>query len=197
MTPPDLWISNRFPSRRSLPSIEALGDYKTHGSGIVVEADRLWPNCVFEDGVRFFHPENISIGRNVYIGHDSILHGYYKNKFAIEDDTWIGPQCYFHAAGGITIGTRVGIGPGVKILTSTHEIKHGAGPILNKPLVFAAVQIKDGADIGMGAIIMPGVTIGRGAMIGAGAVVTRDIPDFSVALGVPARVIRTIETGSA
>ena len=53
------------------------------------------------------------------------------------------------------------------------------------------VIIKDGAHIGIGAILMPGVTIGKGAVIGAGAVVTKDIPDYSVAIGVPARVIKS------
>ena len=52
-------------------------------------------------------------------------------------------------------------------------------------------MIQDGAHIGIGAIIMPGVTIGEGAVIGAGAVVTRDIPAYSVAVGAPAKVIKT------
>jgi acetyltransferase-like isoleucine patch superfamily enzyme len=55
------------------------------------------------------------------------------------------------------------------------------------------VSIKDGAHIGIGAIILPGVTIGEGAVIGAGAVVTKDIPPYSVAIGVPARVIKYFE----
>jgi acetyltransferase-like isoleucine patch superfamily enzyme len=52
------------------------------------------------------------------------------------------------------------------------------------------VVIKDGAHIGIGAIIMPGVTIGEGAIIGAGSVVTHDIPPYCVAVGTPAKVIR-------
>jgi acetyltransferase-like isoleucine patch superfamily enzyme len=57
-------------------------------------------------------------------------------------------------------------------------------------LVYKPIVIKDGAHIGIGAIIMPGVTIGKGAVIGAGSVVTRDIPDYCVAAGVPAKVIK-------
>jgi maltose O-acetyltransferase len=52
------------------------------------------------------------------------------------------------------------------------------------------VVIEDDGDLGIGAIVLPGVTIGRGAQIGAGAVVSRDIPAYSVAMGVPARVVR-------
>jgi maltose O-acetyltransferase len=59
------------------------------------------------------------------------------------------------------------------------------------PLVYKPVEIKDGAHIGIGAIIMPGVTIGKGAVIGAGSVVTRDIPDYCVAVGSPAKVIKS------
>ena len=52
-------------------------------------------------------------------------------------------------------------------------------------------QLKDGAHIGIGAIIMPGVTIGEGAIIGAGSVVTKDIPPYCVAVGAPAKVIKS------
>lgn len=58
---------------------------------------------------------------------------------------------------------------------------------------FGKVRIGDNCHIGMNALIMPGVTIGKNCIIGAGAVVTHDVPDNSVAVGVPARVIETVE----
>ena len=66
-------------------------------------------------------------------------------------------------------------------------------PVMDCPLKTAKVTIKDGAHIGIGAIIMPGVTIGEGAVIGAGAIVTSDIPPYSLAVGIPARVIKTFK----
>jgi acetyltransferase-like isoleucine patch superfamily enzyme len=60
------------------------------------------------------------------------------------------------------------------------------------PLKYAPIVIKDGAHIGIGSIIMPGVTIGKGSVIGAGSVVTRDVPDYSLALGVPAKVVKVL-----
>ena len=66
-------------------------------------------------------------------------------------------------------------------------------PVMNCPLKESKVIIKDGAHIGVGAIIMPGVIIGKGAVIGAGAVVTKEIPDHSVAVGAPAKVIKTFK----
>ena len=61
------------------------------------------------------------------------------------------------------------------------------------PLKTAPVTIGDGAHIGIGAILMPGVTIGKGAVIGAGAVVVKSIPDYSVAVGSPAKVTKTFQ----
>jgi acetyltransferase-like isoleucine patch superfamily enzyme len=61
------------------------------------------------------------------------------------------------------------------------------------PFKEGKVTIHDGAHIGIGAIIMPGVTIGEGAIIGAGSVVTRDIPPYCVAVGSPAKVIKTFQ----
>ena len=58
------------------------------------------------------------------------------------------------------------------------------------PISIKNVKIKDGAHIGMGAIILPGVTIGKGAIIGAGAVVTADVPSVQWLFGVPAKVVR-------
>ena len=166
--------------------------HKSHGDGSFDPAQfkSCGPDCVFETGVLVFHPEGISLGRNVYVGHYAILKGYYKNEMSIGDETWIGQQSFFHSAGGLTIGTRVGIGPGVRIITSVHEEAGRGVPVLFAPVAFAPVCIEDDADIGVGAVILPGVTIGRGAVIGAGAVVNRSIEPYAIAAGVPARVMR-------
>jgi acetyltransferase-like isoleucine patch superfamily enzyme len=165
---------------------------RSHGTGAFAPGDlaRCGTGVVFEVGVLVFHPENVEIGDDVYVGHYAILKGYYKNRLVVGDRSWIGQQCFLHAAGGIRIGVRVGIAPGVKVLTSRHELPPDpATPIMDGALAFAAVVLDDGCDIGVGATILPGVTVGRGAQIGAGAVVTRDVPPGAVAAGVPARVI--------
>ncbi len=166
--------------------------YKTHGSGEIDKSkfDKLGDNVIFETGVLVFHPESIQLADNVYIGHNTILKGYYQNEMIIGQNTWIGQNCFFHSAGGIEIGAAVGIGPMVKILTSTHKETDINKPVLFEPLSFKKVILNDGCDIGVGTVILPGVTIGEGAIIGAGAVVTADIPDYAVAVGSPAKVIR-------
>jgi acetyltransferase-like isoleucine patch superfamily enzyme len=85
----------------------------------------------------------------------------------------------------------VGIGIGVKIITSQHKEAGRAIAVLFSPIECAPVVIEDDSDLGVGSIILPGVTVGRGAVVGAGAVVTRDVPAYAVAAGVPARVIRS------
>jgi acetyltransferase-like isoleucine patch superfamily enzyme len=165
---------------------------RSHGSGTFSpdEFYALGINVVFEPGVLVFHPGSISIGNNVYIGHNTILKGYYNNQMQIGDDTWIGQNCFFHSAGGISIGRAVGIGPYVKIITSVHADNQLDMPVLFHPVSFRPVSICDGADIGVGSVVLPGVTIGEGAIIGAGAVVTRNVTAYAVAAGVPAKVLR-------
>lgn len=164
----------------------------SHGDGSpnLAGLARLGENVVIEAGVLIFHPENIEIGDDVYVGHDTMLKGYHKNTMRIGGGTWIGQQCFLHGAGGITIGSNVGIGPAVKIITSHHDGEDTSKPILHTPVVFKPVVIKDGADIGIGAIILPGVTVGEGAQVGAGAVVSRDVEPYTVVAGVPAKPIR-------
>ena len=94
----------------------------------------------------------------------------------------------------ITIGKSVWVTRGVMLLCHQRDLsQYEVGkPVMECELVYKPIVIKDGAHIGIGAIIMPGVTIGEGAVIGAGAVVTKDVPDYSVAVGVPARVIKSL-----
>jgi acetyltransferase-like isoleucine patch superfamily enzyme len=170
---------------------------RSHGSGQFDPAQfaYLGEGVIFEAGVLVFHPEQIEIGDRVYVGHNTILKGYYKSRMIIGAGVWIGQQCFFHSAGGLTIGDNVGIGPGIRIITSNHAEEGRDKPILHSRLEFAPVVIEADADLGVGAIVLPGVTIGRGAQIGAGAVVAEDIPAYTVAVGVPARVLRYRDEG--
>lgn len=164
----------------------------SHGDGEFTRSDfaSIGEGVVFEKGVLVFHPENIEIGDRVYIGHYTILKGYHKNKMVIGDGTWVGQMCYFHSAGGLKIGRDVGIGPCVKIVTSYHRLEKLDKPILHNAINFKSVTIGDGCDIGVGSAVLPGVQIGKGAQVGAGSVVTRDVKDYAVVAGVPARLIR-------
>jgi len=166
--------------------------YLTHGAGLDWQGrlGALGPETVIEDGVRVFHPGNVRIGGRAFVGHCAILDGYHRGHLEIGDGSWIGAFSFLHGAGGLRIGRAVGIGPGVRILTSQHDPGTADLPVLHAPLRFAPVVIDDGADLGAGAIVLPGVTIGKGAVVGAGAVVTRDVEDRAVVAGNPARPVR-------
>lgn len=165
---------------------------RSHGDGTFSPDDfaSLGDGCVLENGVMVFHADTVHLGINVYIGHQAILKGYYKNEMHIGDDSWIGQQCFFHSAGGLHIGNRVGIGPGVRIITSQHIDQGRHQPILKSPLSFAPVVIGDDVDIGVGTTVLPGVTIGKGAIIGAGALIREDVPEYAIVAGVPGRILR-------
>ncbi|WP_142025344.1 sugar O-acetyltransferase [Blastococcus colisei] len=90
----------------------------------------------------------------------------------------------------ITIGDDVQIGPNVQLLTPTHPIE--AVPRRQKWEAAQPITIGDNVWLGGGAIVLPGVTIGENTVVGAGSVVTRDLPANVVAVGNPARVVRSL-----
>ncbi|MGW5131167.1 sugar O-acetyltransferase [Streptomyces sp. NPDC004135] len=90
----------------------------------------------------------------------------------------------------ITIGEDCQIGPNVQLLTPTHPLE--PGPRRDKLEAARPITIGDNVWLGGGVIVCPGVTIGADSVIGAGAVVTKDVPAGVVAVGNPARVVRTL-----
>lgn len=94
----------------------------------------------------------------------------------------------------ITIENGAIISPRVSLLCHRRDLSNYRvdDNINDFPYVFGEVVLKKGCQLGIGSIIMPGVTIGEGAVIGSGAVVTKDIPDWCIAVGVPAKVVKQI-----
>lgn len=102
----------------------------------------------------------------------------------IGHNSHINRQCLLDALGNITIGNNVSISYRCNIISGGHSI--------NSPFFegeHAPIVIKDYAWIGAGATILKGVKIGYGAVVSAGAVVTKDVPDFAIVGGIPARII--------
>jgi len=107
---------------------------------------------------------------------------------SLGDDVVIHSFTHIFGAGGVHIGARTMISTGCSIASITHSEQiptRGVG--IELPVV-----IEEDCWLGTGAIILPGVRIGEGSIIGAGAVVTKDIPPMSVAVGVPARIVRKV-----
>ena len=111
------------------------------------------------------HASGIHIGKNVFINAGTVL----------------------MARGGITIEDGVQIAANVQLISNNHD------PYERAVLLCKPVLLKEGAWIGAGASILPGVCVGRHAIVGAASVVTKDIPDYGVAVGSPARVIKMLD----
>lgn len=115
-------------------------------------------------------------------------------KISIGNDVYIGPYAIFSSVKGIDIGNKVLFGPRVTIMGGDHNYKrvgeyifdvHEKNDDDDLPIV-----IGDDVWIGCNVTILKGVKIGHGAVVGAGAVVTKDVPDFAIVGGNPARVIK-------
>src|SRR6185437_5348531 len=136
------------------------------------------------------HPETMEFGDSVFIGAQVMIQGRFDGTCRIGNHVWIGPQAYFDAR-NLVLEDYVGWGPGAKVLGSEHTGDPIDQPIIATPLTIKPVVIGFGADIGTNATILPGVHIGANAVVGAGAVVNHDVPDYAVAAGVPAKIIRS------
>jgi acetyltransferase-like isoleucine patch superfamily enzyme len=149
---------------------------------------QVGPNVVLK------HPETMEFGDCVFMGAQTMIQGRFDGVCKVGSHVWIGPQAYFDAR-DLILEDYVGWGPGAKVLGSVHTGMPSSEPIITTSLVIQPVKVGLGADIGMNASILPGVHVGAHSIVGAGAVVTRDVPDYAIVAGVPARVIRDRREG--
>lgn len=150
------------------------GDYFAHSTACVDEpceigaGTRIWHFCHVMTGARI--GERCNLGQNVFVANDVVIGNNVKIQnnvsvyagVTLEDDVFCGPSCVF-----------------TNVSTPRSQIV--------RQHLYERTRVRQGATIGANATIVCGVTIGRYAFIGAGAVVTRDVPDYALMLGVPAR----------
>lgn len=134
----------------------------------------------------------IDLGPGVHIHRDCSLQTGREGKILIGDETHLQPRCQLSAyVGSIRIGRRVEIAPNCSFYPYNHGMSPDR-PLRQQPvLTKGGIVIGDDAWLGVGTVVLDGVTIGDGAIIGAGSVVSRDIPAMAIAVGNPARVVRT------
>lgn len=125
------------------------------------------PGNKIGDNFRVTNPENVSMGSHCAFA-DSI---------------------HITAGGGVTIGSYVGLGPGVKIWSVNHRYQDPDVPWLKQGYDRAPVVIEDDAWLGANCFVMPGVTIGKGAILSAGTVLMKSVPAYAIVAGNPGRVI--------
>jgi acetyltransferase-like isoleucine patch superfamily enzyme len=141
-------------------------------------------------------PTGISIGENTVILHHTMLHVFnFRNLpragITIGKNCFIGEFNVVRGQGGVYIGDGVYTGPMVQIVAVNHVYDDPHRPIREQGITAQGIVIEDDVWIGAGATILDGVTIGRGSIVGAGAVVAKDIPSYSIAVGTPARPIKS------
>jgi len=167
-------------------------------------------NCLIEKNVRFIVPQRIFLGDRVFIGENSSLstmapHGRIEIKddvqifrgsifragqgrILIHESVFITENVVLYGHGDIEIGKYSGLGAGAKIFSGEHIFEDPSVPIMTQGGRGNKVTIGSDVHVYASAVVLSGVTIGDGAIVGAGAVVTKDVPSYSIAVGVPAKV---------
>jgi acetyltransferase-like isoleucine patch superfamily enzyme len=162
-----------------------------------------------QDLARFQYPikiqgfKNIKIGKNFSSGKNFRIQAIskycgfeYSPKIVIGDNVTINPNCQIVAVNKISIGNNVLLASNVFISDHSHgRIKFDdieTAPALRILESKGTISIGDNVWVGQNVSILPNVSIGRNAIVGANSVVTKDIPDYSIAVGIPAKVIKIL-----
>lgn len=115
------------------------------------------------------------------------------NKLRIGNDVLIGKLCNFYAGSGIEIGNDVMIGNNVSIISNDHEFRDKTKPMNLQRLRYEKIPvvIEDDVLIGDKAIILKKLIIGKGSIVGAGSVITKNVPQYTIVAGNPAKIVGT------
>lgn len=131
----------------------------------------------------------IILGANTRIDCGVVLHPY-GGRIETESDVYIGPYSTIYGHGGVSIGRDTLISMHCRILSSNHAVPPPGTVIRSQPDVALPTRIGRDVWLGAGVTVLGGVTIGDSCVVGAGAVVAQDLAPNTIAVGVPARVVR-------
>jgi len=146
------------------------------------------------NGVQIYHPDLVNL-YGCSIGDDTRIGSFVE----VQKNATVGSRCkvssHTFICEGVTIEDEVFVGHGVMFINDRYPRATAEGRLQSESdWKVIQTRIKRAASIGSGAVIMCGVTVGKGALIGAGAVVTKDVPDYAVVAGVPARIVADTRT---
>jgi len=153
----------------------------------------IGPNCFIDDFVTIFGTDgSVVLDKRVHLYRGTIVEVGHGGSVVIGEHTHVQPGCNLNGyVREVRIGRKVMISAGCGFTPYQHRLDDLSQPMSDQPLTSRGdIVIEDGVWLGMGVKVMDGVRIGRGAVIGANAVVTHDVPPYSIAAGVPARVVR-------
>lgn len=179
-------------SKTTRPGVQDDGD-------AAISIDRA-KHVIIDPGCDIRGIERMSFGKGVVIQKDCWLNIAFQKQapgpmILIGEGTNIGRRCIISAANSITIGKYVLLAPNVFIADTHHAYQQIGVPIMYQGITTHEdrIEIGDETWIGINAVVMGNVTIGKHCVIGANSVVNRDIPDYCVAVGNPARVVKSFD----
>lgn len=183
-----------YKDRRVLANLTS-GSYVSSRAQIQCPRLHLGHNCFIDERVTIYsHSDGgeVRLGDRVHLYRDTIIEVGAGGSVVIGENTHIQASCNLKGfLGNLIIGRDVQIAPHCGFSPYEHNFED-RDTVIHKQGIRSAgdIVLEDDVWLGLGVAVLEGVHIGRGAIIGAGAVVTKDIPPYSVAVGVPARVIR-------
>ena len=135
------------------------------------------------------HPA-VSVGRYGIIRENAFIdaHG---GWIDLAEGVFVGQNAVIYGQGGVSVGACTLLSPGVTVISAKHSFDRIDVPIKFQPETFLGISIGSDCWLGAESVVLDGVSIGNGTVVGAGAVVTRDLPAGVVAMGAPARVVRS------
>lgn len=166
--------------------------FKWRRLALYAQGVRFGRNLLVEPGVGLGATGEIELGDDVWLGRGVFINVWPGAKLVIESNTYIGRYTIILAHQSVHIGHHSMIAPYCHIT----DVNHGTRPgriMRLQPLESQPIRIEPDVWLGAGCSVLPGVSIGTGSVVGARAVVTRNLPAYAVAVGVPARVIKTRE----
>jgi acetyltransferase-like isoleucine patch superfamily enzyme len=154
---------------------------------------RIGDNVVIDDGVcldaKGTDNQGLLIGNGVFIGRNTIL-SCKNGDIEIDEGANIGFNCEIFSASRVHVGKNILMAAYTYLVGGDHLFDRTDIPVLQQGRTARGIDVGDGVWLGAHVVVTDGSTIGRDAIVGAGAVVVGDIPEFAIATGIPARVIR-------
>jgi galactoside O-acetyltransferase len=148
---------------------------------------RAAPSARIHRRVVIYGARGLSMAAGAGIGHGAMVKCV-PGTLRMGERSWLGEGSWVSCTESVVIERDAMIGPGCHITDANHGIA-GLSPIKAQPRVASPVVIGEGAWLAAGVKVLAGVRVGRGAVVAAGAVVTKDVPDYAIVGGVPARML--------
>ena len=144
---------------------------------------------IITGGKRIFIGKNVYIRKNTWLAAEPVT-GDVTCSLSIGDGTYIGNFCHIYASSKIEIGKKVLLSDRVYLSDNVHSYENIHLPIMDQPIKqVQPVILKDGCWLGENVCVI-GATIGKNSVVGANSVVTSDVPDYCIAVGAPAKIIK-------